>query len=73
MTERPQETPPRIGPEPYLMRAEIARFMRVSTRTIDRWVLEGCPHETWGLRTKKFRPSEVIAWARLRSSKGDST
>lgn len=55
------------GPEPYLSRAEIASFMRVSPRTIDRWTLEGMPHETWGLRTKKFRASECVRWARTRS------
>jgi hypothetical protein len=53
-------------PEPYLSRAEIARFMAVCDRTIDRWTKEGCPHETWGLRAKKFRASEVQAWARRR-------
>jgi phage terminase Nu1 subunit (DNA packaging protein) len=57
------------GPEPYLNRVEIATFMRVSERTIDRWSTEGMPFETWGLRTKKFRASEVVRWARSRTAR----
>lgn len=55
------------GPEPYLSRIELARFMRVSVRCVDRWATEGMPFETWGLRTKKFRASECVAWARTRA------
>jgi hypothetical protein len=61
---------PRIPgtPEPWLSRAQIALHMDVSERTIDRWVKEGVPHETWGLATRKFQASEVVAWARQRST-----
>jgi excisionase family DNA binding protein len=55
-------------PEPYLSRLEIARLMGVSPRTIDRWCKEGLPHQTWGLRTKKLRFSEVEEWARKRGA-----
>jgi phage terminase Nu1 subunit (DNA packaging protein) len=55
------------GPEPYLSRAGLAAHMGVSQRTIDRWVREGLPHETWGMRTRKFLPSEAAQWARGRS------
>lgn len=58
------------GPEPYMSRAQIAEYLQVSTKTIDRWALDGCPFETWGLRTKKFRASEVTAWARRRAERG---
>ena len=56
------------GPESYRTRTEIAEFMRVSERTIDRWSREGLPYETWGLRTKKFRASDVVRWARGRAA-----
>lgn len=53
--------------ERYVSRLEIAEIMGVSPRTIDRWCGEGLPHETWGMRTKKFRASEVVEWARNRA------
>lgn len=55
-------------PEPYVSRVEIAKLMGVSERTIDRWAAEAMPHETWGMRTKKFRFSEVEAWAKMRKA-----
>lgn len=61
-----------LGPEPFLNRREIAAFMRVSVRTIDNWVTESCPHETWGLRTRVFRASEVVEWAQHRARRRTS-
>lgn len=58
----------RPGPEPYCSRMEIAKLMGVSERTIDRWAREGAPHQTWGMRTKKFRFSEVEQWAKIRKA-----
>ena len=55
------------GPEPYLTRRQLAAFMQVSERTVDRWTREGMPHETFGLRTKRFRASEAVGWARTRT------
>lgn len=52
-----------------MSRAEIARHMSVSERTIDRWIREGMPHETWGLATRKCQASVVERWARNRSRK----
>jgi phage terminase Nu1 subunit (DNA packaging protein) len=49
------------------MRRELARIMGVGERTIARWVAEGCPSETWGQRSRRFLPSEVIEWAKHRS------
>lgn len=54
-------------PERYVNRGELADLMGVSLTTIDRWVGEGMPSETWGLRTRRFRPSLAIAWARTRA------
>jgi len=53
--------------ERYVDARELAALMGVSERTVKRWVAAGCPSETWGMaRTRRFLPSEVIAWARSR-------
>lgn len=57
---------PTTEPERYVTRAELARLMGVSIATIDRMVAEGMPSVTWGRRTRRFRPSTAIAWARQR-------
>jgi phage terminase Nu1 subunit (DNA packaging protein) len=54
-------------PERYVTRAELAHMMGLSVTTIDRMVAEGLPSETWGRRSRRFRPSVAIAWARTRS------
>lgn len=54
--------------EAYVDRAELARLMKVSTRTIDRFITEGMPSETWGLaRRRYFLASECIDWAQRRT------
>lgn len=53
-------------PERYVSRKELADIMGVSVKTIDRFVREGMPSETWGVRSRRFRPSVAIAWARTR-------
>lgn len=53
-------------PERYVNRAELAEIMGVSTRTIDRFVQDGMPSETWGLRARRFKASLAVAWARSR-------
>lgn len=50
-----------LQPERYVSRAELARIMGVSVATIDRLVCEGMPSETWGRRTRRFRPSVALA------------
>lgn len=52
--------------EGYVTRKELARLMRVSTKTIDRWVKDGMPSETWGLRARYFQPALAMQWARNR-------
>ncbi len=61
----------RTPPERYVSRAELARIMGVSVATIDRLVCEGMPSETWGRRTRRFRPSVALAWARSREYAAD--
>jgi len=50
--------------ERYVTRAELAKLMCVSVATVDRMVREGLPSETWGRRTRRFKPSVALAWAR---------
>lgn len=52
--------------ERYVAAGELASIMGISQRTVKRWVAEGMPSETWGLRTRRFLPSECVAWARGR-------
>lgn len=54
-------------PERYVTRFKLAQIMGVSVATIDRFVSEGMPSETWGIRTRRFLPSTAVAWARTRA------
>ena len=58
---------PAPEPERYVSRAQLAELMGVSVATVDRLVSDGMPSETWGKRTRRFRPSVALAWARSRS------
>ena len=54
--------------ERYVDARELAQLMGLSERTIKRFVQAGMPSEKWGMsRTRRFLPSEAIAWARNRS------
>jgi hypothetical protein len=61
---------PSSGPvslaEPYVGRKELASIMGVSVATVDRMVRDGMPSETWGLRSRRFKPSLALAWAQQR-------
>lgn len=49
-------------PERFVGRAEMARILGIHVRTLDRMVAAGeVPSVTWGRRTRRFRPSVVIA------------
>jgi hypothetical protein len=52
--------------EQYVTTRELMKEMRISESTVRRWVKEGMPCETWGLRCLRFLPSQVQAWARDR-------
>lgn len=55
--------------ERYVKALELAALMGVSERTIKRMVAAGMPSETWGMsRTRRFLPSQAIAWARDRTT-----
>lgn len=62
----PTEPPALPDHEPYVNARELAAWMRVSERTIRTFTAEGMPHERWGLRLVRYRPSEALAWARTR-------
>lgn len=53
-------------PERWVRRPELARIMGVGERTVARWVAEGMPSEMWGQRSRVFRVSECVEWARRR-------
>lgn len=59
-------------PERYVTRAELADLMGVSVTTIDRMVRQGMPSVTWGRRTRRFRPSIAMQWAREQQPVGRS-
>lgn len=50
--------------EGYVNRAVVAVILGVSLSTLDRMVAAGMPSETWGRRTRRFKPSVALAWAR---------
>jgi phage terminase Nu1 subunit (DNA packaging protein) len=54
--------------ERYVDARELAELMGVSPTTIKRMVAAGMPSETWGMsRTRRFLPSQAIAWASRRN------
>lgn len=53
--------------EPYLKATELAHVMGVSLRVVEQWTAEGMPSETWGMRVRRYRASEAMAWVRGRS------
>jgi len=40
----------------------MAAILGVSLATLDRFVADGLPSETWGRRTRRFLPSQAITW-----------
>ena len=55
--------PGRRGLEPWWTKAQVARHLRVSERTVERWARDGMPCLRAGRgRTVRYRASEVEAW-----------
>jgi len=50
--------------EQYVTVEQLGRQMGVSKSTIYRWMREGMPSETWGIRARRFLPSRCMAWRR---------
>jgi phage terminase Nu1 subunit (DNA packaging protein) len=62
------------GPGEFVDARRLAAVMGVSTTTIKRWTAAGMPSETWGMkRTRRFRVSDVLAWARAREAAAGPT
>jgi phage terminase Nu1 subunit (DNA packaging protein) len=55
--------------ERYVTASELAELMGVSVRTVKAWTSQGLPSETWGMRARRYLPSEAIAWARGRAGR----
>lgn len=54
--------------ERYVTAGELAELMGVSVSTVKRMVVAGMPSETWGMsRTRRFLPSQAMAWASARA------
>jgi excisionase family DNA binding protein len=62
----------RAVPEPFITRRELAELMGVSVRTIDGMVARGMPSVCWGIRARRFRASEALAWARAQDTKREA-
>jgi len=52
--------------ERYVDAQELAHLMGVSVPTIRRMTKRGMPSQTWGMRVRRYRPSECFAWAAAR-------
>ncbi|HEY4452340.1 MAG TPA: hypothetical protein VGN13_12195 [Solirubrobacteraceae bacterium] len=52
----------------YLTRAELARHLCVSEKTIARWGQAGMPCERWGRRLLRYRLDRVEAWLSRRAA-----
>lgn len=52
-----------VLPENYVSRKRLAEIMDVDVSTIDRWRDRGMPSVKWGRRTRRFQPSQAVAWA----------
>jgi hypothetical protein len=53
--------------ERYVDVRELAIRMGISVRTVNRLTAAGMPSETWGMaRTRRYLPSQAIAWAQSR-------
>lgn len=59
---------PTLRGERYVGRRDLAWLMGVSVATVDRMVRAGMPSETWGMRARRFLPSEALTWAARRES-----
>jgi predicted DNA-binding transcriptional regulator YafY len=54
-----------VTAERYVTATELAQLMAVSVKTVRRLTAAGMPSESWGMaRTRRYLPSEAIAWAR---------
>lgn len=56
--------------EPWITKAELARHLSLSTRTIERWVVHGLPHsEPFTGSHPRFRRSDCEVWIQQRHAR----
>ncbi len=48
--------------ERFVTTGELAGFLGLSDRSVERLVARGLPVHRWGLRANRFLPSEALAW-----------
>lgn len=58
--------PIRAESELFLTRRQLGEKLGCGLSTVDKFVRQGCPSHTWGIRTRRFRLSEVESWLRAR-------
>ena len=61
-----------MTPEPYIDARALAVTMGVSVATVTRWTRAGAPSETWGMRVRRYRLSEVVAWRQAQAASIDN-
>ena len=61
------------GPaERWIDARELAETMGVSLATVTRWTRAGVPSQTWGMRVRRYRLSEVVAWRQAQAASIDN-
>lgn len=60
------------SPEPWITRQELADQLHVSLRHVDHLVNAGAPSVVFGVRTRRFLASRVIAWAEENNREGEA-
>jgi excisionase family DNA binding protein len=63
---------PTQEPERYISRRELAALMGIHPTTVDKLVKKGGPSVTWGLRTRRFKASVFLAWAKAQGQDSGS-
>jgi hypothetical protein len=58
---------PPVAAERYVTQGELAELLSVSLSTVKRWTRDGMPSECWGLRVRRYLPSQALEWAHARA------
>jgi predicted site-specific integrase-resolvase len=60
--------PPRMAEEPLMSERELARYLNLSLRTVQRWRTEGKgPPVLWAHNRPRYRKAVVDAWLQRRA------
>ena len=58
-----------INDEPLVTTAQLANYFKLSTATVNRWRLDGCPSIRYNTRLFRYKLSEVQAWLAAQDKK----